>query len=218
MKYCSSGILHRYRSDSCNSQLNSTDIRFISIFIHSQGKEIQSHVLFTRCKSGCRQYIYLVCFFCFQPKTCNSLWVFMVVDVTLWIMILICFITIFSGGGLFLLLVFLLGTAIRAYITFMLHEYMIEESKTLGNNVESQNKVETTPQPRHLISSPIPEESTIVEQYSAPESTNQAEEEEEERRVDKNKEDDERRKSEGEKATVQKEVTWQVTHSHENLT
>lgn len=95
----------------------------------------------------------------------------MVVDITLWIMILICFITIFSGGGLFLLLVFLLGTAVRAYITFMLHEYMVEEAKNPVDDPEkSMDRVSTiTPLPfptyEDNVPSPIPEESTPVEFY-----------------------------------------------------
>lgn len=44
-------------------------------------------------------------------------------------MTLICFITIFSGGGIFLLLVFLSGTAIRAYLVYILHELMSEIRK-----------------------------------------------------------------------------------------
>jgi len=64
-----------------------------------------------------------------QTSKPRSLWIFFLLDIILWILTLICFVTIFSGGGMFLLLVFLLGTAIRAYIVFILYEFMTEELK-----------------------------------------------------------------------------------------
>lgn len=109
----------------------------------------------------------------------------MVLDITLWIMTLICFITIFSGGGLFLLLVFLLGTAVRAYITFILHEYMIEESKLQDesrHDIEKCTPTFTSPngnQLHHQQPSPIPEESTAVEPFSEIEGDEYVKEEEE---------------------------------------
>jgi hypothetical protein len=64
-----------------------------------------------------------------QASKSRSLWIFFMLDILLWIFTLICFVTIFTGGGLFLLLVFLLGTGVRVYIVFMLHEFMVKESK-----------------------------------------------------------------------------------------
>lgn len=69
-------------------------------------------------------------------------------------MTLVCFITIFSGGGIFLLLVFLSGTAIRTYTVYALHELMSDLRKpramseaSVGSTVEKEIK----PEPRTVV-------------------------------------------------------------------
>lgn len=67
-------------------------------------------------------------------------------------MTLICFITIFSGGGIFLLLVFLSGTAIRSYTVYVLHELMSDLRKPRASSgVSTVSGKEIKPEPRTIM-------------------------------------------------------------------
>ncbi|CAG7825911.1 unnamed protein product [Allacma fusca] len=58
-------------------------------------------------------------------KSCHgqSLWILFIVDIALWLMTLIIFVNVFPSGGLLLLTIVLVGTSVRCYILYIIHQF-----------------------------------------------------------------------------------------------